>query len=112
MKAHFHPEKERFCLEFACAFNRAPLAAKSSPFVLIWSGLQPTLSVPESHRLLHVESKPRLFDHSGKERVFLEVARELNTKVYVGAARRKVLACLDLPAEDMARLTGECPLHL
>ncbi|GAQ80301.1 putative Sterile alpha motifdomain-containing protein [Klebsormidium nitens] len=41
----------------------------------------------------------------GKERVFLEVARELNTKVYVGAARRKVLACLDLPAEDMARLT-------
>jgi hypothetical protein len=39
--------------------------------------------------------------------VFLEVARELNTKVYVGAARRKVLACLELPAEDMARLTSK-----
>ncbi|GMG99305.1 hypothetical protein Nepgr_001145 [Nepenthes gracilis] len=41
----------------------------------------------------------------GKERLFLEVARVLHTKVYVTAAKLRVLKCLGLPEEDMQWLT-------
>ncbi|GLJ10351.1 hypothetical protein SUGI_0126660 [Cryptomeria japonica] len=42
----------------------------------------------------------------GKERIFLEVARVLRKKVYVGAAKLRLLGCLGLPAEDMQWLTS------
>ncbi|CAN6451426.1 unnamed protein product [Victoria cruziana] len=36
----------------------------------------------------------------GKEKLFLEVARILHKKVYVGAAKLQLLECLELPEED------------
>lgn len=42
----------------------------------------------------------------GKERIFLEVARVLRKKVYVGAAKLRLLGCLGLPEEDMQWLTS------
>lgn len=41
----------------------------------------------------------------GKERLFLEVARQLRMKVYVGVAKRKTLAALDLRPEYAQWLT-------
>ncbi|WIA30015.1 hypothetical protein OEZ86_000112 [Tetradesmus obliquus] len=41
----------------------------------------------------------------GKERLFLHVAAALRSKVYVAAAKRSILACLDLPPEQAALLT-------
>ncbi|CAO2821698.1 unnamed protein product [Amaranthus hypochondriacus] len=41
----------------------------------------------------------------GKERIFLEVARVLNKKIYVPAAKIRILECLELPTEDMQRFT-------
>ncbi|KAF6174296.1 hypothetical protein GIB67_040789 [Kingdonia uniflora] len=41
----------------------------------------------------------------GKERLFLEVARFLRKKVYVGAPKLRLLECLGLPEEDMQWLT-------
>lgn len=42
----------------------------------------------------------------GKERLFLEVARLLRKKVYVGAAKLRMLRCLGLPEEDMQWFTA------
>ncbi|KAI3915165.1 hypothetical protein MKW98_011510 [Papaver atlanticum] len=41
----------------------------------------------------------------GKERLFLEVARCLQRKVYVGAAKMRILECLGLSKEDMQWFT-------
>ncbi|XP_042487881.1 DNA cross-link repair protein SNM1-like, partial [Macadamia integrifolia] len=41
----------------------------------------------------------------GKERLFLEVARVLHKKVYVGAANLRLLECLGLPEADMQWFT-------
>ncbi|XP_021774860.1 DNA cross-link repair protein SNM1-like [Chenopodium quinoa] len=41
----------------------------------------------------------------GKERVFLEAARVLRKKIYVPAAKLRLLECLELPAEDMQWFT-------
>ncbi|KAK1264339.1 DNA cross-link repair protein SNM1 [Acorus gramineus] len=41
----------------------------------------------------------------GKERLFLEVARCLRKKVYVGAAKLRLLECLGFPKEDMQWFT-------
>ncbi|KAI3875308.1 hypothetical protein MKX03_000735 [Papaver bracteatum] len=41
----------------------------------------------------------------GKERLFLEVARCLRKKVYVGAAKLRILECLGLSKEDMQWFT-------
>ncbi|XP_076887323.1 uncharacterized protein LOC143537431 [Bidens hawaiensis] len=41
----------------------------------------------------------------GKERVFMEVARVLKKKIYVTAAKMRVLECLGMPKEDMQWLT-------
>ncbi|XP_062159334.1 DNA cross-link repair protein SNM1 [Alnus glutinosa] len=41
----------------------------------------------------------------GKERLFLEVARVLRKKVYVNAAKLRILRCLGLPEEDMQWFT-------
>ncbi|KAI3938887.1 hypothetical protein MKW92_012510 [Papaver armeniacum] len=41
----------------------------------------------------------------GKERLFLEVARCLRRKVYVGAAKLRILECLGLSKEDMQWFT-------
>jgi hypothetical protein len=43
--------------------------------------------------------------HTIKERLFLEVARKLGKKVYVGAAKRSIMGCLDLEPELAALLT-------
>ncbi|KAF9616057.1 hypothetical protein IFM89_028523 [Coptis chinensis] len=42
----------------------------------------------------------------GKERLFLEVARCLRKKVYVGAAKLHTLRCLEFPEEDMKWFTS------
>ncbi|XP_073004321.1 uncharacterized protein [Typha latifolia] len=42
----------------------------------------------------------------GKERLFLEVARLLQKKVYVGSAKLRLLRCLELPEEDMQWFTA------
>ncbi|KAJ6824071.1 putative DNA cross-link repair 1A protein [Iris pallida] len=42
----------------------------------------------------------------GKERLFLEVARLLRRKLYVGAAKLRLLRCLGLPEEDMQWFTA------
>jgi DNA cross-link repair 1A protein len=42
---------------------------------------------------------------TGKERLFMEVARVLHKKVYVGAAKLRLLECLEYPEEDMQWLT-------
>ncbi|XP_068660538.1 DNA cross-link repair protein SNM1 isoform X2 [Aristolochia californica] len=41
----------------------------------------------------------------GKERLFLEIARFLRRKIYVGAAKLKLLGCMRLPEEDMQWFT-------
>ncbi|PWA72318.1 DNA repair metallo-beta-lactamase [Artemisia annua] len=41
----------------------------------------------------------------GKERLFMEVARVLQKKIYVTAAKMRVLECLGMPKEDMQWLT-------
>ncbi|KAJ9538423.1 hypothetical protein OSB04_031156 [Centaurea solstitialis] len=41
----------------------------------------------------------------GKERLFMEVARVLRKKVYVTAAKMRILECLGMPKEDMQWLT-------
>ncbi|KAI3715354.1 hypothetical protein L6452_22334 [Arctium lappa] len=41
----------------------------------------------------------------GKERLFMEVARVLRKKVYVTAAKMRLLECLGMPKEDMQWLT-------
>lgn len=43
----------------------------------------------------------------GKERLFLEAARVLQRKIYVSAAKRKILDCLDLPEEYRCLLTTD-----
>jgi DNA cross-link repair 1A protein len=43
----------------------------------------------------------------GKERVFLEAARQVGFRLHVSAARLSTLACLELSAEDMARFTTD-----
>ncbi|KAL3148139.1 hypothetical protein ABBQ38_014420 [Trebouxia sp. C0009 RCD-2024] len=50
----------------------------------------------------------------GKEKLFLEVARTLQQKMYVSVAKRKVLECIELPSETAALLTSndkETNLH-
>jgi len=47
-----------------------------------------------------------LFLITGKERLFLEVARLLKKKIYVGAAKLRLLRCLELPEEDMQWFTA------
>lgn len=42
----------------------------------------------------------------GKERLFLEVARTLRRKLYVGAGKLHLLRCLGLPEEDMQLFTA------
>lgn len=42
---------------------------------------------------------------TGKEQLFLEVARVLRKKVYVAAAKLRILKCLGLPQEDMQWFT-------
>jgi hypothetical protein len=41
-----------------------------------------------------------------QERLFLEVARKLGKKVYVGAAKRSIMECLDLEPALAALLTA------
>lgn len=41
----------------------------------------------------------------GKERLFLHVASALQRKVYVAAAKRSIMGCLDLPPHLSALLT-------
>ncbi|KAL2517580.1 sterile alpha motif (SAM) domain-containing protein [Abeliophyllum distichum] len=49
----------------------------------------------------------------GKERLFMEVARALRKKVYVNAAKLRLLKCLDLPEEDMQWFTtNEMESHI
>ncbi|CAI5463535.1 unnamed protein product [Closterium sp. Yama58-4] len=43
----------------------------------------------------------------GKEKVFLEAAKALKRKVYVGAVKRRLLACLELSHDDMAWVAGD-----
>ncbi|CAI5490171.1 unnamed protein product, partial [Closterium sp. Naga37s-1] len=43
----------------------------------------------------------------GKEKVFLEAAKALKRKVYVGAVKRRLLACLGLSNDDMAWVAGD-----
>ena len=43
----------------------------------------------------------------GKERIFLEVARQLNVRLHVCSPRLSTLACLDLSPKDMARFTTD-----
>ncbi|CAI6005497.1 unnamed protein product [Closterium sp. NIES-64] len=43
----------------------------------------------------------------GKEKVFLEAAKALKRKVYVGAVKRRLLACLGLSHDDMAWVAGD-----
>ena len=43
----------------------------------------------------------------GKERVFLEVARQCGVRIRVDRAKLRLLECMQLPADDMARLTSE-----
>lgn len=46
-----------------------------------------------------------LLFETGKERVFVEVARALRKKVYVTAAKLRILECLDFKQEDMQWFT-------
>lgn len=55
----------------------------------------------------HDASYPSRSYTIGKERLFLEVARHLNKKVYVAAAKRRVLGCLDLAPEYAQLLTTD-----
>ncbi|KAJ0981093.1 hypothetical protein J5N97_009348 [Dioscorea zingiberensis] len=49
----------------------------------------------------------------GKEKLFLEVARLLRKKIYVGAAKLHLLRCLQLPDEDMQWFTvNEMESHI
>lgn len=49
---------------------------------------------------------PRVFYvFTGKERLFLEVARSLRKKVYVTAAKYRILKCLEFTEEDMQWFT-------
>ncbi|KAG0469528.1 hypothetical protein HPP92_016228 [Vanilla planifolia] len=49
----------------------------------------------------------------GKEKLFLEVARTLRTKIYVGAGKFHVLKCLGFPEEDMKWFTtNEMESHI
>ncbi|CAA2956486.1 DNA cross-link repair SNM1 [Olea europaea subsp. europaea] len=49
----------------------------------------------------------------GKERLFMEVARALHKKIYVNAAKLRILKCLDLPEEDMQWFTkNELESHI
>lgn len=43
----------------------------------------------------------------GKERVYLQVGRELGVRIFVERARWRVLECLGLPPEDTAMLTTQ-----
>lgn len=50
---------------------------------------------------------------TGKEKLFIEVARLLRKKIYVGAAKLRLLKCLQLPAEDMQWFTvNEMESHI
>lgn len=69
-------------------------------FILV-STLQPI-----SHSLTAVVlSFLFLFSRTGKERLFLEVARVLRKKVYVNAAKLHILECLEFQKEDMQWFT-------
>lgn len=43
----------------------------------------------------------------GKEKIFMELARHLGEKVYVGSAKRRVLSCLDLQPEEEGLLVSD-----
>lgn len=49
-----------------------------------------------------------LMEHmfTGKEKLYLKVARILKKKVYIGAAKLRMLRHLELPEEDMKWLTA------
>lgn len=42
---------------------------------------------------------------TGKERLFVEIARALHKKIYVTAAKLRILQCLGFPNEDMQFFT-------
>lgn len=54
--------------------------------------------------LVNATLMERMF--TGKERLYLEVARILKKKVYIGAAKLRLLRHLELPEEDMKWLTA------
>ena len=52
-----------------------------------------------------ISTHPILWFETGKERVFLEVAKTLHKKVYVTAAKLRILECLGFKQEDMQWFT-------
>lgn len=54
-----------------------------------------------------------MFLYAGKERLFMEVARLLQKKIYVGAAKLQILKHLELPQEIMHWFTAnEAESHI
>lgn len=62
-------------------------------------------SLSVSIYLYLLSAKGLFFYLTGKERLFLEVARVLRKKVYVTAAKLRILRCLGFPEEDMQWFT-------
>ena len=54
---------------------------------------------------IYISADKSIFPLTGKERLFLEVARVLRKKVYVTAAKLHILRCLGFPEEDMRWFT-------
>ena len=54
-----------------------------------------------------------MFLYAGKERLFMEVARLLQKKIYVGAAKLQILKHLELPQDIMHWFTAnEAESHI
>jgi DNA cross-link repair 1A protein len=63
--------------------------------------------VVDTCRLLQPSSRTLVLFGSyaiGKERVFLQVARELNVPIHVERTKMRLLECMQLPCDDKARL--------
>ena len=54
---------------------------------------------------IYISADKSIFPLTGKERLFLEVARVLRKKVYVTAAKLHILRCLGFPEDDMRWFT-------
>ncbi|ETV73710.1 hypothetical protein, variant 1 [Aphanomyces astaci] len=71
-----------------------------------------TVAIDEAKRLVNLHDADRalfLFGSYsiGKERLFMDIARHLQRKVYVERSKYSLLSCFDWPDEDMAMVTLE-----
>lgn len=115
-KAVLHTGDFRFCSDMAC--NEVLKACRISTLILDTTYCDPQYDFPKQDTVIQFvidAIQAEAFNTKtlfligtytiGKERIFLEVGKVLQKYVYVGAAKKRLLDCMDLAEEDKRWLT-------